>query len=239
MNNIPLLDSRLSLAASFVRDGAVIADIGTDHAYLPIHLVLSKKARAAIAADINESPLERARINCEKFEVSDRITLCLADGLRALPLRELSVTDIIICGMGGELIASILNASDYVKNPAVRLILQPMSQAARLRSYLAENGFRTVDGALARAQDKLYQCIVCEYDGTVRSPSPAALELGEENINKAPDAVFFETLEALIKKTERAIEGRRLGGLDNGELEALLFELYQIRKAKGNDNEGN
>ncbi|MBQ2729830.1 MAG: SAM-dependent methyltransferase [Clostridia bacterium] len=230
MNNIPILDSRLSLAASFVREGAVVADIGTDHAYLPIYLLLSGRAKAAIAADINEGPLERARLNCEKYEVSDRVTLCLADGLQNLPLTRLSVTDIVICGMGGELIASILDASDYIKSPSVRLILQPMSQTARLRTYLAKNGFNTVDGALAKAQDKLYQCIVCEYDGKVRCLSPASLELGEENIRKEPDAVFTETLESLIKKTERAIEGRRLGGLDNSELQDLLSELYQIKR---------
>ena len=229
MKNIPILDSRLSLAASFVREGAVVADIGTDHAYLPIYLLLTGKAKAAIAADINEGPLERARINCSRYNIKEGMTFCLADGLSTLPLSELSVSDIVICGMGGELIASILAASDYVKNPNVRLILQPMSHPEKLRSYLAKEGFKTVGGTMAKAQDKLYQCIVCEYDGVERSLSPTALELGEENINGEHTPVFTEALENLINKTERAIEGRKKGGLDNTDLLKLLSELNEIR----------
>lgn len=226
---IPILDSRLSLAAGFVREGSVVADIGTDHAYLPIYLLLSQRSKAAVCADINEGPLERARINGRRYGVENDITFCLSDGLRSIPLSELSVSDIVICGMGGELIASIIEASDYTRKKGVRLILQPMSQAARLRAYLASAGFKTVDGALAKAQDKLYQCIVCEYDGIVRTLSPAALQLGEENIKGERTPVFYETLERLINKTERALEGRRQGGLDTDDLADLLSELYTIK----------
>lgn len=226
--SLPTLDSRLSLAASFVRADSVVADIGTDHAYLPIYLVLTDRSKAAIAADINEGPLERAKINCEKYGVSDRITLCLADGLSGLPLEKEGVTDIVICGMGGELIASIIDASEYTKKQGVRLILQPMSQHARLRTYLCENGYRTIGGTMARAQDRLYQCIVCEYDGQKRSLSPAGLLLGEENINAAPTPVFIDEVKKLISKTKKAIQGRTLGGLDNSELSLLLSELEAI-----------
>lgn len=229
MTNIPILDSRLSLAAGFVRKDSVVADIGTDHAYIPIYLLMTKRARAAIAADINEGPLERARINCERYGVFDGITFCLADGLCGLPLTELSVTDIVICGMGGELIASIIDACEYVKNESIRLILQPMSQAARLRAYLAKAGFRTVDGAVTEAQGKLYQCIVASFDGQKRDLSPAALELGEENIKKGDNPAFHRMLTGLISKTEKALEGRRLGGLDTYEQETLLEELYNIK----------
>lgn len=234
--NIPMLDGRLSLAASFVK-GDAVADIGTDHAYLPIYLILSGKCKRAIAADINEGPLERARINCRRYGIDEKVSFCLADGLSGLPLSENGITDIVICGMGGELIASIIDASDYVKKDGVRLILQPMSQAAKLREYLCKNGFATAGGGMVRAQDKLYQCIVCNYDGKERSLSPAAMELGEENI-LAPTPVFAEALSGLIKKTERAIEGRRQGGLDSTDQTQLLTELYAIRE-RINENENN
>lgn len=230
--NIPILDSRLSLAASFVRDGATVADIGTDHAYLPIYLLLTGKAKAAIAADINEGPLERAAVNCRRYGVSDKMTLCLSDGLKKLPLSEKCVSDIIICGMGGELIASIIDGSDYTKNENVRLILQPMSQAARLREYLCREGFCIEKTAHAKAQDKLYQCIVCHYDGAVRTLSQAALELGEENVKNDTSPEFLEALSKLIKKTKRAIDGRKLGGLDCTQLEGLLSELCEISERR-------
>ncbi len=232
-NNIPILDPRLSLAASFVREGSTVADIGTDHAYLPIYLLQKKISKNAVAADINKGPLERARINCEKYCISHNMTFCLSDGLKDIPLEELGVTDIVICGMGGELIASILDASDYVKTPSVRLILQPMSQIARLRSYLCDSGFKTVGGAVIEAQDRLYQCIVCEYDGISRTVSSAALELGEENISNPRQRAFPKMLLQLIGKTQRAIEGRTKGGLDSTELSSLLSELYRIKNDIG------
>lgn len=228
--NIPILDSRLGLAASFVRHDSVVADIGTDHAYLPICLLLNGKVRDAVAADINEGPLDRARINAKRYGLSDRITFCLSDGLKNIPLLEKRVSDIVICGMGGELISSIIEASDFVKNPSVRLILQPMSHADKLRSFLCKNGFEIIDGGMAKAQGKIYQCIVCSYDGKVRSLSPAELELGAENIRNSSLPLFQEALNLLFAKTERAIEGRRHGNLDTSELTDLLCELVLIKK---------
>ena len=228
MKNIPILDSRLSLAARFVKQDGVVCDVGTDHAYLPIQLILSGRCNSAVACDINEGPLERARINCEKYGVSDRVTLCLCDGLSQVPLSDLSVDNIVICGMGGELIASIIDKCDYVKQNDVRLILQPMSQTGKLREYLCQNGFETVDGDMTKAQGKLYQCIVCRYTGKVHTLSPAELELGAENIKGNRSPVFYEALDKLVLKTQRAIEGRREGGLDTAELDRLLSELLSI-----------
>lgn len=232
MQNIPILDSRLYLAASFVREGSVVADIGTDHAYIPIYLLLTNKSKSTIAADINEGPLERARINADRYGIRDGITFCLADGLSTLPLEEMGVTDIVICGMGGELIASIIDASEYAKKSGVRFILQPMSHAEKLRKYLSEKGFEIVDGGLCTSQDKNYQCIVCTYTGVPYTLTTAELELGRENINGHRSPLFFEMLERLIKKAERAIEGRRLGGLDSSELSLLLSQLNEIKKEK-------
>lgn len=228
--NPPILDDRLFLAASFVREGSAVADIGTDHAYIPINLLMTGRASFAIAADINEGPLQRARENTDRFDLDRRcITFCLADGLSGLPLCENNISDIIICGMGGELIASIISASDYVKNASVRLILQPMSAISKLRAYLNKNGFRETDCDFATVQDKLYQCIVCEYDGIIRTSSPAELELGNMQISSA-SPLFPLALNKLIERTERTVNGRKTGGLNTDEEEALLNELYEIRK---------
>jgi len=237
---IPVLDKRLALAASFVRRGAVVADIGTDHAYLPIFLVMTGKSPHAVAADINEGPLERARINCERCLLTDKITLCLSDGLTNIPLDKLGVSDIVICGMGGELIAEILEKSDYTRNCGVRLILQPMSQAARLRTYLAKRGYRTVDGSMTEAQKKIYQCIVCEYDGIPRTLTKAEAHLGAENIYAKPTPVFIKAAKSLMEKTERAVAGMHEGGLDTSYEIDLICELVKIlNNIKEQNNEDN
>ena len=156
------LSKRLSAAASFVSDGAIVADIGTDHAYIPINLILSGKASYAIASDVNEGPIAIAKENIEKYGVSDKITVRVADGLCGI--EEFNPDCIIICGMGGELIVNILKASEYVKSSNVKLILQPMTAVKELREYLAD-GFKIEDEKIVYDASKLYQVICARYDG--------------------------------------------------------------------------
>lgn len=224
------LDSRLSLAASFV-SGDVCADIGTDHAYIPVYLLTSGKCSFAIAADINEGPLNKARENAAKYGVSDKIYFALTDGLNGLPLEEKGVTDIVICGMGGELIASILEASDYTRNGMVNLILQPMSSIEELRSYLDEKGYATENESICTSAGKIYQCLKCRFDGTIRTSSPAELAVGKINIkNGNTNPLFTSLLDKLISQTERKIEGKKAGNLDYSSDFELVTELKELRK---------
>ena len=131
----PKLDDRMMSAASFVNRGDVVADVGTDHGYLPIYLILSGIIPFAVASDIREGPLGRARKNARKYGVDQKMKFELSDGLAFLE-DGCPVDDIIICGMGGETIISIIEASDYPKKSGVRLILQPMTKAFELREYL-------------------------------------------------------------------------------------------------------
>lgn len=178
-----VLSGRLSAAASFVRVGSVVADIGTDHAYLPIYLVEKGIAPLAVASDVRKGPLDRANAHISACGLSNRIKTLLADGLNGIEAYR--PNDILICGMGGDLIASILDGSDYVRNPAVRLILQPMTMAHRLRYYLCRNGFRILDEELVLEKDsKLYQILVAQYSGVPTEISPAEAYLGEINLKK-------------------------------------------------------
>ncbi|MBQ9938574.1 MAG: SAM-dependent methyltransferase, partial [Oscillospiraceae bacterium] len=107
------LDERLETAASFVRNGSVVADIGTDHGYLICSLAERGTIPRGYACDINEQPLAKAAETVEETGLGDKISLVLCDGLRGLDPN--CADDIIIAGMGGELICSILSAADWVR----------------------------------------------------------------------------------------------------------------------------
>ena len=159
------LSPRLALCASYVRQGSVVADIGTDHALLPVWLVRSGKAVRAVASDINEGPIERARLNVSRNELNDRISTVVADGLAGVDPEQ--VDDIVIAGMGGDLIAAILDAAPWTKDSRYRLILQPMSHAERLREYLFTNGFSIEQEQAVRDSGRVYSVICAAHTGSV------------------------------------------------------------------------
>ena len=157
------LGARLSACADFVRRGRIPADIGTDHAYLPIWLVQTGRVPAAFASDINEEPIRSAIKNIESHGLSEKIKTFTADGLESIPPHE--VDDIIIAGMGGDNISAILSGGEWLKNRRYRLILQPMSRASRLREYLFTNGFDIIGEKAICEAGRLYTVICAEYRG--------------------------------------------------------------------------
>ena len=214
MKNSAELDNRLLACASLVRTGSVAADIGSDHAYLPIYLVKNQICPRAIASDINKGPVERARINIAVSGLSDKIDVLLADGLdKAAPLLP---DDIIIAGMGGELIRDIIAASEYVKNPCVRLILQPMTMPEILREYLAENGFNIINERICASRSKYYQISCAEYDGVKRIFDPHELLLGKKNIERIRAHGAVDDERELVARVANAA-GKRIEGMRQSE----------------------
>ena len=223
------LDGRLLAAASLVREGAVFCDVGTDHAYLPIHLVESGRAVRALATDVREGPLSSARTHIAEKGLCHRIQAVLTDGLAGLG--EAGITDVAICGMGGELIARILSDAPFLKKEETRLILQPMTRPAAVRSYLAENGFVIDEERLCTAAGRIYSCIAAHYTGKPYTLSPARAELGSPRlVGEADTALFSSLLSRRIAATEEKIRGLCLGGMDTKAETALLQELLQIQQ---------
>ncbi|MGN1095637.1 MAG: tRNA (adenine(22)-N(1))-methyltransferase [Eubacteriales bacterium] len=216
------LDKRLLCVASFVRKGAFLIDVGTDHAYLPIALMKKGIIRGAIASDINEGPCERARINISKNGFESKISVRRTDGLCGIYPDD-GMTDIVIAGMGGALITEILDKSDITKKSDVRLILQPMRNVPDLRKYLCENGFYIAGEALSSDGERIYETEYAVFDGKKHEYTELTLLLGEKNIEnkrKNPDVFskFCEkTAGALLKK----ISGMRESGADVSSYEAL------------------
>ena len=215
------LNPRLKKIAQLVPPNCCTADIGTDHAYLPVFLIGTSKAKRAVAADINEGPVLRARQNVRQYKMEDKIEIVQTDGLTGLDTK--GVTDIAICGMGGELISKILESAPFVKDEKIRLILQPMTKSEDLYRYLCENGFTIVGEALVR-EDRIYRLICAEYTGKVSTPDTVCCLLGEKNIeNSAP--LLSEYAERRIAEFTKKQNGMKTAGLDTSSEDAIIKEL--------------
>jgi tRNA (adenine22-N1)-methyltransferase len=151
------LDARLAACAALVRRGSSVADIGTDHALLPIFLWQSGWTDI-IASDIKPGPLNSARENVMKYGAN--VNLILSDGFENLPLSD----DIIIAGMGGETIAEILEGCK-LKDENTRFILQPMTKLDRLRERLFRHNYEIIAENLAACARKTYTILHVLYKG--------------------------------------------------------------------------
>ncbi len=226
------LGGRLLSVAGFVRQGAVFADIGTDHAHLPIFLLKNGKISRAVCSDINKGPLSLAVANVTEAGFSDCVDFVLTDG--AASLTPYCATDYAICGMGGELIADIISRAEQLKNPDINLILQPMTKQSTLRKFLASEGFTVTDEAYSTDEGKHYVCMLCSYTGAVCEMSEIDAELGLKNAKNANKTSHILYLKGKIKATETKIKGLNDGGLGTKEQELLLSALLErVRELEG------
>lgn len=193
------LDARLSLCAEFVRSGSRIADIGTDHAYLPVHLILSGKIPSAIAADIGAEPLKSGTETVVRYELQDKISLRLSDGLQGISPEE--VDDIVIAGMGGETIIGILERAPWIHDRRLRLILQPMTKAHLVVEFLCKEGFEITMQKACETGDKVYTVIAASYTGTAHTPEEIFTYMGRLNPTSEPaDRKYLEGQIRMLKK---------------------------------------
>lgn len=218
-----MITPRLDMILQNVKSDSV-ADIGTDHAFIPI--ALAKRGIRVIATDANAGPLIAAKNNIEKYGLD--ITLLQGYGLA--PLKSDEVREIIIAGMGGDLIKAIIS-NDIEKAQKVRLLLQPMNSQSELRLFLMQNGFKIEAEDLAKEGRKLYNLIIAEAGAVPIPKSEIDLHL--------PQTLYKHPLfPLLIAKKERefskCLNGLSKGkNIDNKELEhlrKLLSETKRIEK---------
>ena len=148
------LSKRLYAVASLVTEGASVADIGTDHGYIPIYLLEHGISEHVIAMDINKGPLERAKAHINESGHAKRIETRLSDGFEALSEGE--VETVIAAGMGGGLVIKILGDHPWKTKSIKEFILQPQSEIAKVRKYLYENGFTVVMEDMVEEDGKYY-----------------------------------------------------------------------------------
>ena len=201
MNQILKPCGRLSLCAKMVREGSRLADIGTDHGYLPIALCRSGKIPSALACDINPLPLQSAHENIAKYNLSDKIETRLSDGLQKIHPDEAS--DIVIAGMGGELIRDILVAASWVKDREKHLVLQPMTRHEDLVKWLYESGFCIKRQEAVLDEGKYYTVISAHYTGETQACDLYTAIVGKLNVeDKNSKGFLSRSLQNLRNKSK-------------------------------------
>ncbi len=179
---------RIETIAKYIKKGTTVADIGTDHGYLPLYLLLNDYGTDIIAADVRKEPLEKAKRNAKAAGVSDKIRFCLSDGLD-------NITDdadtYVICGMGGYVILHILEKAiaDKKIKQEKEFILSPHSDEKVLREFLYKNGFRIEDEEMIRDKDFFYVIIHCVYDGIRREADELTYYYGEQPLYQMQPAM--------------------------------------------------
>ena len=219
------LDSRMMRIADCVTRGGILADIGTDHGKLPVYLAKEGVIKSGVASDINAKPLEKARNNIIQNGLEDKLDTCLTDGLKGV--ERFMPTDVVIAGMGGELISKILEESTVDKN-GVRFILQPMTKEDTLRTYLCSNGYLIYDEHLVE-EGKLYQIICAEYTGQQSNLTQAEALLGKINIERGGQ-LLEKLANKVIKRLKTRISGKKTAGLDFTEEEDVLRTVVGIKE---------
>lgn len=222
------LQPRLALLASLVPEGASLADVGTDHGYLPVYLLQKGTITHAVASDINALPLEHARRTADEYGVTSFIDFRLCAGLDDIAPQE--VDTVVIAGMGGETILSILKNAPWTREKM--LLLQPMTKPELLRVWLTGNGYTITREHLVRDKDTLY-AVLSATGGESAPLTPAQAYCGVKSVH---DPLYGDYATERIAKLTRAAAG--LKGSERAdrearvaELEAIIEELTQSREA--------
>ena len=246
MKNIQL-SKRLQYVADFITPGLVLADIGTDHGFIPIYMVLADKTPKAFAMDINEGPLERATEHIEEKGLGDKIETRLSDGLQKLNGNEAEA--VLIAGMGGSLVIKILDEGKHALEGVKELVLSPHTEADLVREYLKTTDFVIEKEGMVIDAGKYYVVIKARR----REKNEQGLLYEKEN--KAPEGVEEELYKTLCTKYGRLLLEEKnpilkelltkeLGtynsiyeGLKNNETEAGLKRRTEIQNILEHLNE--
>lgn len=170
------LSLRLSVITGLIEAGGSVCDVGTDHGYLPAFLYLSGKFSKVTATDIRQKPLLTAEKNLKALNAKG-VKLVLCDGLEKVSRGE--ADNVVIAGMGGEVISGIIDRAKFLKDPTVNIVLSPTTSASELRTYLLKNGFETVKETAVKENGKYYAVMKVKYTGAVSSPDFAQIYLGK------------------------------------------------------------
>lgn len=219
-----MISKRLELVASFVPQGSILLDVGSDHAYLPIELVERGQIEAAIAGEVVEGPYQSAVKNVEAHGLKEKIQVRLANGLAAFEEAD-QVSIITIAGMGGRLIATILEEGLEKLANVERLILQPNNREDDLRIWLQEHGFQIVAESILEEAGKFYEILVVEAGQMKLSASD--LRFGPF-LSKEISPVFVQKWQKEAAKLEVALS--QIPEKNREERQVLAHKIQAIKE---------
>lgn len=241
------LSRRLMQVADFVNSGSRIADIGTDHGFVPVYLAQTGRIKSALAMDVGKGPLERAKEHIREYEAwvkasqeaGSRTAFCpiearLSNGLQELKPGEADT--VIIAGMGGELEIRILEEGRHMWDSVNHWILSPQSDLDQVRQYLEANGFVIMDEAMVKEEGKFYT-IMSVGRGKMEYGSQTEYRYGRRLMEKK-DPVLKEYLDKEMQRVQgicRELKGSERKAMTEGQLrayEALMQELAWIKEAQ-------
>ena len=219
-----MISKRLELVASFVPQGAILLDVGSDHAYLPIELIERGKIESAIAGEVVEGPYQSAVKNVEAHGLKEKIQVRLANGLAAFEEGD-QVSVITIAGMGGRLIARILEEGLEKLSNVRRLILQPNNREDDLRIWLQDNGFQIVAESILEEAGKFYEILVVEA-GQMKL-SDIDIRFGPF-LSKGVSPVFVKKWQKEAAKLDFALS--QIPGKNLSERQVLIDKIQAIKE---------
>jgi tRNA (adenine22-N1)-methyltransferase len=216
-----LMSPRMLMIAQAVNSCKKVFDTGSDHAFIPIYLVLKGICGSAVASDVKEGPIKVSARNIRRFKLENRISVEKGDGIE----NAAGYDSIIIAGMGGQLICDIISRSSDIAKKAVQLILQPMNAPEKLRKYLWDNGYRIIDENLCSEKHKVYNVICAEYTGKQETYEKWQLHTSKNLVEKK-----HILLSGYLEPKLRRLYDMR-NGISNGseELNDLIKKLEEIK----------
>lgn len=224
------LSERLTKVASMVTAGNCLADVGTDHGYVPIYLYERQIISHAIAMDIRKGPLERAKLHIAESGLQDMIETRLSDGLSAL--RPGEADSIVIAGMGGPLMIRILNAHPEVTASAKEVILQPQSEVAKVREWLCEQDYEIIEEHMVFEDGKYYPMFKAVKNPGCRKLEPLECKFGCLEVIKEPEILKkFLQKEIAAKQKILQILTKEATEKSKNRMEEMKQLIMQLEKA--------
>ncbi|TFJ94095.1 tRNA (adenine(22)-N(1))-methyltransferase [Lentibacillus salicampi] len=235
MSNHLRLSKRLEKVASFITQGVQFADIGSDHAHLPCYVCLHDEDAYAIAGEVNEGPFRSARENISRHGLSDRVDVRLGDGLQVLQNGEVAL--IVIAGMGGSLIKTILDEGKDRLSNVEKIIAQPNIGEHNVRRWLYSHGYEVTNEVMVAENGHIYEIIVGDKRADGQKLTEKQLLFGPHLLNQKPK-LFYQKWTHEYDNRKRTVEQmKNAKSPDDKKIAAFTEELTWIGEVLGNDND--